>query len=273
VALRALASAGHEVAVAVTRPDKRRGRGAQSSPTPVKLAAAELAIPVSHDVASVTTARAELGVVVAYGRLIKADVLAAVPMVNLHFSLLPRWRGAAPVERAILAGDAVTGVCLMAVEEELDTGAVYRRAEAPIGPDETADELTARLARIGSGLLVAALEEGLGEPVPQEGEPTYASVTAKAIRRAPNSALLLRINDRCGRLRSGLPGESDILEAPFGSGPCGCAPVLRGFAVSPRLHPHDGQENFCRYPPARLSKPPDGDRRGVTALQPWTSHP
>ena len=84
-----------------------------------------------------------LGVVVAFGRLIKPPVLAAVPMVNIHFSLLPRWRGVAPVERAILAGDSETGVCLMDVEEGLDTGAVYRRLELAIGPDETADQLGA----------------------------------------------------------------------------------------------------------------------------------
>ena len=175
MALRALAGAGHDIAVAVTRPDKRRGRGGATSPTPVKAAALELGIPVSHDIADATTVGAELGVVVAYGRIIKPDVLARLRMVNIHFSLLPRWRGAAPVERAILAGDAVTGVCLMDVEEGLDTGAVYRRLELPIGPSETAAELTARLAEAGAGLLVEALSEGLGQPVPQEGEATYAA--------------------------------------------------------------------------------------------------
>ena len=175
MALRALAGAGHDIAVAVTRPDKRRGRGGATSPTPVKAAAAELGIPVSHDIADVTSVGAELGVVVAYGRIIKPDVLAALPMVNIHFSLLPRWRGAAPVERAILAGDEVTGVCLMDVEEGLDTGAVYRRLELPIGASETAAQLTARLAAAGADLLVEALGEGLGQPVPQAGEATYAA--------------------------------------------------------------------------------------------------
>jgi methionyl-tRNA formyltransferase len=117
---------------------------------------------------------ADLGVVVAYGRLIKPHVLAALPMVNLHFSLLPRWRGAAPVERALLAGDEVTGVCVMAVEEGLDTGGVYARVEVPIGPDETAEELRARLAEVGTELLVETLAAGLGTPEPQVGEPTYA---------------------------------------------------------------------------------------------------
>ncbi len=175
MALRALAGAGHEIESAVTRPDKRRGRGGATSPTAVAEAAADLAIPVTHDITTVKQTGAELGVVVAYGRIIKPDILAAMPMVNIHFSLLPRWRGAAPVERAVLAGDRVTGVCLMDVEEGLDTGGVYRRREVAIGPDESSAELTVRLADIGAGLLVEALAEGLGRPEPQVGEPSYAA--------------------------------------------------------------------------------------------------
>jgi methionyl-tRNA formyltransferase len=114
-------------------------------------------------------------VVVAYGRIIRPEMLAVLPMVNIHFSLLPRWRGAAPVERAILAGDEITGVCLMDVEEGLDTGGVYRRRAVPIEPGETAADLTERLAEVGAALLVEALSEGLGQPVAQEGEPTYAA--------------------------------------------------------------------------------------------------
>ena len=106
---------------------------------------------------------ADLGVVVAFGRIIKPHVLDAVPMVNLHFSLLPRWRGAAPVERAILAGDARTGVCLMDVDEGLDTGGVRAETELEIGADETADELRARLVEAGTSLLRHALRTG---PVP-----------------------------------------------------------------------------------------------------------
>lgn len=183
--LHALVEAGHEVALVVTRPDARRGRGAALTPSPVKAAAAELGLPVSDvidDVASLTPP-AELGVVVAFGQLIRPHVLAALPLVNLHFSLLPRWRGAAPVERAILAGDEVTGVCLMAVEEGLDTGGVYRRAEVSIGPDETAAELRARLVCVGTGLLLAALDEGLGSVEPQSGEVTYAEKLHPTERR------------------------------------------------------------------------------------------
>ena len=174
VALRALVGAGHDVALVVSQPDRRRGRGGRTSPSPVKRAALDLGLPVTDAVDDVLTVGADLGVVVAFGRLIKPHVLAALPMVNVHFSLLPRWRGAAPVERAILAGDERTGVDLMVVEEGLDTGGIYDRAELAIGPDDTAAELRARLARVGADLLVTNLARGLGEPAPQQGEPTYA---------------------------------------------------------------------------------------------------
>jgi methionyl-tRNA formyltransferase len=113
--------------------------------------------------------------VVAFGRLIKPPVLAAVPLVNMHFSLLPRWRGAAPVERAILAGDHETGVCLMALEEELDTGGIYAETKLDILREETADHLRGRLVDAGTALLLASLEQALGAPRAQEGEPTYAA--------------------------------------------------------------------------------------------------
>jgi len=173
--LEALVAAGHDVALVVTGVDKRRGRGSELSPTPVKEAALRLGLPVSHVVDDVISVGAELGVVVAFGRLVKPHVLAEVPMVNLHFSLLPRWRGAAPVERALLAGDATTGVCVMAVEEGLDTGGVYARVEVPIGPRATADDLRRDLVAIGTELLVDTLAAGLGDPVPQVGDATYAS--------------------------------------------------------------------------------------------------
>src|SRR5438067_2547151 len=165
---------GHEVLLAVTRADKRRGRGGALVPSPVKAAAIALGIPVTEVVDDVLSTRAELGVVVAFGRIIKPHVLAVLPMVNVHFSLLPRWRGAAPVERAILAGDEVTGVCIMDVEEGLDTGGVYARVEVPVGPEETADELRDRLVAVGTTLLVETLRAGLRTPEPQQGEPTYA---------------------------------------------------------------------------------------------------
>ncbi len=172
--LEALVAAGFEVVLVVTGADKRRGRRSEPTPTPVKAAALALGLPVTDDIAAVAGAGADLGVVVAYGRILRRPTLEALPMVNLHFSLLPRWRGAAPVERALLAGDAATGVCVMAVEEGLDTGGVYACEELAIGAEVTAAELGAALTDIGARLLVDTLQAGLGDPAPQVGEPTYA---------------------------------------------------------------------------------------------------
>jgi methionyl-tRNA formyltransferase len=177
--LRALHAAGFEIPLVVSRADKRRGRGSGLTPSPVKAAAVELGLPVTTDVDDVLDVDADLGVVVAFGRLIKPHVLDQLAMVNLHFSLLPRWRGAAPVERAILAGDATTGVCVMELAEELDTGDIYRVHEVPIGPDQTLDELRSELVDLGTDLLVDALRAGLGSPRPQEGEPVYAAKIAR----------------------------------------------------------------------------------------------
>ncbi len=184
--LRALVAAGFDVALVVTRPDKRRGRRGDLSPSPVKAAAVELGLPVSHDVDDVLGTGADLGVVVAFGRIIKPHVLAALPMVNLHFSLLPRWRGAAPVERAILAGDERTGVCVMEVVDELDAGGVYRRAEVPVG-DRTADELRAELVAVGTDLLVDTLAAAsvspsrrrARSPTPRRSPPTTCTSTSR----------------------------------------------------------------------------------------------
>jgi methionyl-tRNA formyltransferase len=175
--LRTLVAAGHDVALVVTRADKRRGRGGALAPSPVKAAAADFGLPVTDRLDDVLSVGAELGVVVAYGRIIPLSILDRLPMVNLHFSLLPRWRGAAPVERAILEGDAETGVCLIAVEAGLDTGGIYARADTPIGEDETADQLRARLVDLGCRLLEEHLAQGrAGLPAPrdQRGVPTYA---------------------------------------------------------------------------------------------------
>jgi len=171
----ALHGAGFEIALVVSRADKRRGRGAALLPSPVKAAAIDLGLSVTDRLADALGVGADLGVVVAYGRIIPVDVLEALPMVNLHFSLLPRWRGAAPVERALLAGDRSTGVCVMAVEEGLDTGGVYRREELAIDHGETLEHLRGRLVDAGSRLLVDALSDGLGPAVPQRGEATYAN--------------------------------------------------------------------------------------------------
>lgn len=172
--LRALVAAGYDVPLVVTRADKRRGRRGHLEPSPVKAAALDLGLAVSTDADDALRVNADMAVVVAFGRLIKPHVLAKLPMVNVHFSLLPRWRGAAPLERAVLAGDEVTGVCLMDVVDELDAGDIYARADVPIGSEDTADDLRLRLVEAGSALLLDALANGFGPPQPQVGEPTYA---------------------------------------------------------------------------------------------------
>lgn len=185
--LHALVDAGHDVVRVITRIDKKRGRGSAVSPSPVKAAALELGLTVSHDPDDVLIAverdGAELGVVVAFGRIIKPHLLDALAMVNLHFSLLPRWRGAAPVERAILAGDAETGVDVMRVEEGLDTGGIYAERRVGISAHATADELRHTLVDVGSELLIEQLSspvaDWLDSPTPQAGEPLYASKLTK----------------------------------------------------------------------------------------------
>ena len=179
----ALLAAGFDIPLVVTQPDRRRGRGGATDPSPVKRAALVHGIDVvtpdraGDAVDAIRATRAPRGVVVAYGRLLPPALLAAFPkgLVNLHYSLLPRWRGAAPVERAILAGDTETGVCVMDVEEGLDTGAVYAREVVPIAPDETAGELHRHLNAVGAELLATTLLDiETITPEPQSGDATYA---------------------------------------------------------------------------------------------------
>ena len=182
-ALRALHDAGHEIALVVTQPDRKRGRGGDLVPSPVKRTATELGLRIvtpercKDSLDDIANSGAELGVVVAFGQLIPPSVLAALRSgyVNIHFSLLPRWRGAAPVERAVLAGDTETGVCLMQLEAGLDTGPIYACRTIPITPDDTAGDLRRRLADLGTELLLAEIDSVPDRtPTPQKGEETYA---------------------------------------------------------------------------------------------------
>jgi methionyl-tRNA formyltransferase len=204
VVLERLVEAGFEIAHVVTRPDAKRGRGSSLSPSPVKEVALRLGIPVSHGLEWVVSHQDKnlLGIVVAYGRIIPASILAHTPMINIHFSLLPRWRGAAPVERAIMAGDTTTGVCIMDIEETLDTGAVYARDEVAITDASTSVSLTNELARVGADLLVRTLKEGLGTPTPQgEGE-TYAKKISSEEQRIDWSMSAVQIHRQVRALRS-----------------------------------------------------------------------
>jgi len=185
--LRALVAAGFVVDLVVTGIDKRRGRGSQTSPSPVKEAALELQLPVSHDVADaialVTNNRATsasettryLGVVVAYGHIISAEALHVLPMINIHYSLLPRWRGAAPVERALLAGDEQTGACIMQVVEQLDAGDILSSATTQISQTDTTASLRARLGEIATPLLIDVLSNGVSTTKPQLGDVVVAA--------------------------------------------------------------------------------------------------
>lgn len=174
--LSGLLGSGVEVVHVITRADKKRGRGSTLRPSPVKQVAVDHGVPVSHRVDDLLDLAepVELGIVVAYGALVREHVLARIPMVNLHFSLLPRWRGAAPIERCIMAGDRETGVCLMHVEVGLDTGGVLACERVAVDDSVTADELRRDLAERGTRLLVDSLRSGLPPVVPQEGEPVYA---------------------------------------------------------------------------------------------------
>ena len=173
--LAGLLDAGHEIALVVSRPDAKRGRGSALSPSPVKEFALERGLRVTDDLSELEHTKVDLCVVVAYGRIIPTPLLESVPMVNLHFSLLPRWRGAAPVERAILAGDEETGVCVMEVAPELDTGSIYAWLTTRVA-HKTLDELRGELVDMGTRLLVQLLEVGLPLPAPrpQLGDATYA---------------------------------------------------------------------------------------------------
>ena len=164
--LATLAAADHRPALVVAPPDRRSGRGRRLSPPRVASQARELGLEL-HQIASVNEddsrrallqAGVDLGVVCAFGQLIGTDLLTALPMINAHPSLLPRWRGAAPIERAIMAGDDVTGTCVMRLTEGLDSGPVALRAELPIAADDTYGSLAPRLADLSGALLAEALD-------------------------------------------------------------------------------------------------------------------
>jgi len=182
--LRAIVNAGFQVDLVVTGVDKRRGRGSQTSPCPVKRVALELGLSVSHDiedavkVVSSISAMSQgktIGVVVAFGQIIPTSVLQEIPMINIHYSLLPRWRGAAPVERALLAGDEITGVCIMKIVEELDAGDILASVSTPISSSDTVATLRERLGVLAVPLLVQVLREGSDVGVAQVGDVVTAS--------------------------------------------------------------------------------------------------
>jgi methionyl-tRNA formyltransferase len=184
----ALLASRHRVVAAVTQPDRPRGRGQQTSDAPIKRRAAEAGIDVLQPTAlrqpaftsSLRDLGADLGVVVAYGRLLPDAVLAVPPLglVNVHASLLPRYRGAAPVHRAVIAGERETGVTIMRVVSALDAGPMLAAARHPIGPDETSSDVERALAELGARLLAATVDRlaagEVEEMLQDESEATYA---------------------------------------------------------------------------------------------------
>lgn len=184
--LEALVEAGHEIAAVYCQPPRPAGRGKKDRPTPVHSRALELELPVRHPVslksedsqAEFAALNAEVAVVVAYGLILPQAVLDMPERgcLNIHASLLPRWRGAAPIHRAIMAGDEKTGVCIMQMEAGLDTGPVLLRRETPIAADETTDRLHDRLSEIGASAIVetlTTLDTLEAVPQPEDGV-TYA---------------------------------------------------------------------------------------------------
>ena len=191
--LRAIA-ARHEVVAVYSQPPRAAGRGQKPRPSPVQRAAEELGLPVRvperlksvEDQADFAALGADVAVVVAYGLILPQPVLDAPRLgcLNIHASLLPRWRGAAPIHRAVMAGDAETGVAIMQMEAGLDTGPVLAEARTAIGPEDTTADLHDRLAGMGANLIVDVLERLPLAAVPQAAEGvTYAAKIDKAEAR------------------------------------------------------------------------------------------
>jgi methionyl-tRNA formyltransferase len=258
--LERLASSDHRPALVVTRPDRRAGRGRRLTPPPVATVATDLGLEVVQPETvnseavrdQITASGAEVVVVCAFGALIKEPLLSSLQMVNVHPSLLPRWRGAAPVERAIMAGDERTGVSIMRVTEGLDSGPVCLADPEPIRPDDDYGSLAARLQELGAELIVRALDERPPFVDQAEEGATYAEKIGPEDRTldpdAPaevNERIVRALHPHIGarlplpdgtflgvlRARVGDDGTLELLEVqPPGGRPMPYADYLRGHA-------------------------------------------
>jgi methionyl-tRNA formyltransferase len=222
--LRALDEEGHDIVAVVTQPDRPAGRGRQLRPSPVKQVALEAGIRVltpmtprgEEFMAELRELQPDLSVVVAYGQILRREVLdlPRLGSVNVHASLLPALRGAAPINWAIARGHEVTGVCIMRMVEALDAGPVLFRAEEPIGPQETASELTARLAEVGAAALVEALtlmDAGVVQEVEQDDAlSTYAPKVSREVARIDWSMPAREVGDHV-RGMDAVPGAWTLL--------------------------------------------------------------
>jgi len=241
----------HEVVAVYTQPPRPAGRGQQPRPSAVQTRAAALGLVTRHPaslretgtVAGFAALGADVAVVVAYGLLLPQAVLNAPRLgcLNIHASLLPRWRGAAPIQRAILAGDSETGVCIMQMQAGLDTGPVLLRATTPIGPTDTAGDLHNRLAALGADLIVSALARRpdlVPQPQPDAGV-TYAAKITKAEARIDWTRPATDI-DRQIRGLSPFPGawclvgaeRVKLLGAHLAAGAGSPGQVLAGFTIA-----------------------------------------
>ncbi len=191
-----LIASGHEVVAVYSQPPRPKGRGQKLTPSPVHAFADTMGLPVftpetmkaEEAIEAFVSLDLDAACVVAYGQILKREVLDAPRLgcFNLHGSLLPRWRGAAPIQRAIMAGDAQTGVQIMRMSEGLDEGLILLSEVMPIRADDTAASLSERMAHVGAGLwprALAAIERGAVEGVEQAGEPTYAKKITPAEAR------------------------------------------------------------------------------------------
>ena len=244
-------AAQHEIAAVYTQPPRPAGRGKADRPGAVQVAAENLGIPVrypvslrseeaQHDFASL---RSEVAVVVAYGLILPPAILAAPRLgcLNIHASLLPRWRGAAPIHRAIMAGDAETGICIMQMDAGLDTGAVLLRRSTPIGAEETTADLHDRLSLMGADLILTALADLPHlTPMPQATDGiTYAQKITKAearidwTRPAPEVDRLIRGLSPFPGAWCDIAGERvKLLRSRLTQGTGRPGQVLHGFAIA-----------------------------------------
>ena len=249
-ALQSIVEAGHQVVAVYSQPPRAAGRGQKPRPSPVQAAAEALGLPVRvperlrgpAEQAEFAELSADVAVVVAYGLILPQPVLDAPRLgcLNIHASLLPRWRGAAPIHRAIMAGDTETGVAIMQMEAGLDTGPVLAEARCPIGPEETTSDLHDRLAAMGAVLIADVLHR---LPLPSRPQPesgvTYAAKIDKAEAQVDWTRPAVEI-DRQIRGLSPFPGawcevageRVKLLRSRLSEGSGAPGQVLGGFAVA-----------------------------------------
>ena len=249
--LNALVDAGHEIAAVYTQPPRPAGRGKKDRPSPVQMRAEALGLEVRHPVSlrnedaqsSFAALKADIAVVVAYGLILPQVILDAPTKgcLNIHASLLPRWRGAAPIHRAIMAGDSETGVCIMQMEAGLDTGPVLLRKATQIGAEETAGELHDRLSAMGAEAIVEALStlDDLEPSVQPEDGVTYAEKIDKSEARIDWTQSATEVDQKIRGL-SPFPGawcdvggeRVKLLGSKLGQASASAGRVIGGFEIA-----------------------------------------